>query len=229
MIRAIAIDDEPPALEIIEAFCASLPEIKLEKCFFKPNEALNYIAKFPVDLVFLDIQMSSITGIELCKKLSPNVMVIFTTAYQNYAVEGFNLNAIDYIVKPFSQERFQKAVEKAQEYYQYKLASERNESYLFIRADFQLHKIKFADITYIESLADYIKIYIHQSKPIVTRMTMKFILNKLPEKDFVRISRYFIISIMKIDRITQKSVSIDGKQLEIGNKYAKEFLQKLKN
>lgn len=229
MIRAIAIDDEPPALDIIEEFCKKNDEIQLEKCFFKPTEALHYLNKFPTDLIFLDIQMSSMSGLELCRKLDPNIMVIFTTAFQHFAAEGFNLNAVDYLVKPFSLERFNQACQKAVDYYQYKLASEKNESHLFIRADFQLHKIKFTDILFIESLADYVKIHLRNSKPIVTRMTMKSILNKLPEKDFARISRYYIISMASIERVNQRTVIIQHLSLDIGNKYFKEFYAKIKD
>ncbi len=228
MIRAIAIDDEPPALDIIEDFCHKIDDIQLEKCFFKPTEALHYLNKFPIDLIFLDIQMSSMTGIELCKKLDPNIMVIFTTAFQHFAAEGFDLNAVDYLVKPFSFERFNQACQKAQDFYQYKLASEKNESHLFIRADFQLYKIKFTDIVFVESLADYVKIHLVNAKPIVTRMTMKYILSKLPEKEFSRISRYYIISMSKIERINQRTVEIQHLSLDIGNKYFKDFYTKIK-
>ncbi len=119
MIKAIAIDDEPLALKIIENFCMDAPNIQLEKTFSKPTDALKYINNFPVDLLFLDIQMPSISGIDFYKNLNQDMMVIFTTAYSEYAVDGFNLNAIDFLLKPFTMERFLQAVNKAEDFYSY--------------------------------------------------------------------------------------------------------------
>ncbi len=119
MIRAIAIDDEPLALTVIESFCQQTDKIQLVKTFLKPNDAQKYIENFPVDLIFLDIQMPSVSGIDFFKNLNRDVMVIFTTAYSEYAIEGFNLNAIDYLLKPFTLDRFQQAVHKAVEYFNF--------------------------------------------------------------------------------------------------------------
>ena len=150
MIKAIALDDEPLALNIIENFCQQSDNIQLEKTFSKPIDAIKYINNFPVDLIFLDIQMPSISGIDLFKSLEKEVMVIFTTAYSEYAVEGFNLNAIDFLLKPFTIERFQQAVGKANEYYNYINTNETTKQpYLFIRADYSLVKIKLSDIIYL--------------------------------------------------------------------------------
>ena len=157
MIKAIAIDDEPPALKVIESFCSQAENIELEKTFTSPNEALKYLRKFPVDLIFLDINMPSITGIDFYKSLERETMVIFTTAYSEYAVEGFNLNAVDYLLKPFTQERFQQAIKKANDFYSYsrQVPGTINQS-LYIRADYSLIKINYEDIVLIESLDDYL-------------------------------------------------------------------------
>ena len=163
MIKAIAIDDEPLALKVIQSFCNNYEDIELEKTFTQPSEALKYLRKYPCDLVFLDIQMPSITGISFVKVLQQNTMVIFTTAYSEYAAEGFELNAIDYILKPFNQKRFEQAINKAKEYYNYIHKKESQiEKDIFIRADYSLKKIPIAEILYIEGLADYLKVHIKE-------------------------------------------------------------------
>jgi DNA-binding LytR/AlgR family response regulator len=180
MITAIAIDDEPPALKVIETLCAAFDFITLQKTFTRTDEALKHLRKYPVDLLFLDIQMPSLSGIDLYKSIEQQTMVIFTTAFSEYAVEGFNLNAVDYLLKPFTPERFAQAVNKAAEYIRYTRQHNTPESeYLFIRADYNLYKITITDIDYIEGLDDYIRIHLQQQKPVVARMTMKHILEKL--------------------------------------------------
>ena len=161
MINAIAIDDEPLALTVIESLCRKNENINLHKTFTQPNEALKYLHKYPVDLIFCDIHMPAMTGINLVKSLRQKTMVIFTTAFSQYAAVSYELNAIDYLLKPINQKRFTQAITKAQEYLDYinrKDSSE--EKNLFVRADFSLVKIPLDDILYIEGLADYLKIYI---------------------------------------------------------------------
>ena len=164
MIHAIAVDDELPALSLLENFCKRVDFIELQKVFNKPNEALRYLQQFPVDLIFLDINMPALTGIDLYKSIRQNTMVIFTTAYSEYAVEGFNLNAVDYLLKPFTFERFMQAVNKAKT--AAKIADDQKEKYLFIRADYSLIKIVTEDILFIEGLDDYLKIHIQNDKPV---------------------------------------------------------------
>lgn len=155
MISAIALDDEPPALKVIESFCGQTDSIELVKSFTQPNEALKHLRKFPVDLLFLDIQMPSMSGIDFYKSLNQETMVIFTTAHSQFALEGFNLNAIDYLLKPFSIQRFQQAVAKANDFYNYTHQMDKIQNqYLFIRADYKLMKISISDILFIEGLND---------------------------------------------------------------------------
>lgn len=229
MINAIAIDDEPPALKIVENFCSKIETIELTKTFTQPAEALKYIKKFPVDLLFLDINMPSISGIDLYKSVEQNTMVIFTTAYSEFAVEGFNLNAVDYLLKPFTFERFNQAVNKAVEYYNYtNHLPKEEEKFLFIRADYTLNKIPIADILYIEGLDDYIKIYIKNSKTIVARMTMKSMLEKLPASEFIRVHRSFIVPLNKIDGIRNKTIAIAENNIPIGSSYEINFFERFK-
>ena len=225
MIKAIAIDDELPALKIIENFCEKTGLIELQKTFSMPNEALKHLSKFPTDLLFLDINMPSISGIDLYKSIEQNTMVIFTTAYSEFAVEGFNLNAIDFLLKPFTYERFLKAVNKAKDNYGAAGTLEKNmEQYLFVRADYSLIKIAINDIVLIEGLDDYLKIHLlNNPKPIVTRMTMKGIMEKLSSTEFIRVHRSFIIPFGKIENVRKKMISIAGKEIPIGASYEADF------
>lgn len=229
MISAIAIDDEIPALCVIENFCSKIPFIRLEKTFNKPNEALKYAGKFPLDLLFLDINMPAVTGIEFYKSVGQSTMVIFTTAYSEYAVEGFNLSAVDYLLKPFTFERFEQAVNKAYEYfnYQHQKASDKTK-FLFIRADYSLHKIAIDDLLFVEGLDDYLKIHIQNSKPLVARMTIKTMLEKLPQKDFVRVHRSYIVPFKRIDSVRNKMINLAGEEIPIGASYEKNFLERFK-
>jgi DNA-binding LytR/AlgR family response regulator len=229
MIKAVAIDDEPIAIKVIENFCNSLDFIELDKTFNNPKEGLKYLNKFPADLLFLDIDMPFMNGIDLYKQLKQDTMVIFITARADYAVEGFNLSAVDYLVKPFTFDRFQQAVKKATDLlnFQKQNTNTVDTKNLFIRADFSLIKIVISDILYIEGLDDYLKIHIQNQKPLVARMTMKAMLEKLPAKDFVRIHRSFIISVDKVERIKTKAIVVAGKELPIGQSYEAEALKKL--
>lgn len=225
MIKAIAIDDELPALKIIENFCEKTGLIELQKTFSMPNEALKHLSKFPTDLLFLDINMPAMSGIELYKSIEQNTMVIFTTAYSEFAVEGFNLNAIDYLLKPYTYERFLQAVNKANDNFGATSSTEKSmEQYLFVRADYSLIKIAINEIVLIEGLDDYLKIHLHNNpKPIVTRMTMKNIMEKLSSKEFIRVHRSFIIPFSKIENVRKKIITISGKEIPIGSSYEADF------
>ncbi|WP_343696118.1 LytTR family DNA-binding domain-containing protein [Flavobacterium sp.] len=226
MIKAIALDDEPLALEILQSLCDTIDYIELKKTFTKSDEAFKYLKKYPVDLLFLDINMPSISGLDFYKKLPHKTMVIFTTAYSEFAVEGFTLSATDYLLKPISLSRFQQAVEKA--YSQWKLQNQNIEQqYLFIRADYSLIKILFSDILYIEGLDDYVKIHIQNQKTVVARMTLKAILQKLPETEFIRVHRSFIIPISKISKIRNKVIYIGQAEIPISASYEEPFLKLL--
>jgi DNA-binding LytR/AlgR family response regulator len=224
MIKAIAIDDELPALQIIENFCQRSGLIELQKTFSKPNEALKHLRKFPTDLLFLDINMPAMSGIELYKSVEQNTMVIFTTAYSEFAVEGFNLNAVDYLLKPYTYDRFLQAVNKAKELSSAPQTAEKNlDQFLFVRADYSLVKIAVKDIMLIEGLDDYLKIHLETGKNVVTRMTMKGILEKLPATDFIRVHRSFIIPIHKVETVRKKIIYVSGKEIPIGSSYEDEF------
>jgi len=229
MISCIAIDDEPPALKVIESFCEQVNFLDLKKTFTSPTEAIHYLNNYPVDLLFLDINMPSISGIEVFKKLKQPAMVIFTTAHGEYAVEGFNLNAIDFLLKPFSFERFHQSVKKAFDFYN--LTQQNNnvvEQFIYIRADYSLNKIKIDDISLIEGLDDYLKIHINNGKNIVARITMKGILEKLPASKFMRVHRSFIVPLDKITSVRKKVIYLNQTEVPIGNSYEEDFFNSIK-
>ncbi|UKJ06504.1 LytR/AlgR family response regulator transcription factor [Solitalea lacus] len=230
MITAIAIDDELPALKVIEVFCSKVDFIDLQKTFNKPNEALKHLRKFPIDLVFVDINMPSLNGIDFYKSVEQNTMAIFTTAYSEYAVEGFNLSAVDYLLKPFTFDRFEQAVNKANEYYYYKnQISSTKIKYIFIRADYSLLKLDISEILFIEGLDDYLKIHIANGRPIVTRMTFKSILEKLPLNEFVRVHRSFAVPVNKMNSIRNKTITINNQEIPIGSSYEETVNKLLKH
>lgn len=226
MMKAIALDDEPLALEVLQNFCDGMESVTLQKTFTRSEEAFKYLKKYPVDLLFLDINMPSISGLDFYKKLPHKTMVIFTTAYSEYAVEGFTLSATDYLLKPFSFARFQQAIEKA--FLQWKLQNQIPEQqYLFIRADYSLIKILFSDILFIEGLDDYLKIHIQNQKTIVARMTLKALLQKLPVTEFVRVHRSFIVPISKIEKVRNKIIYINQEEIPVSASYETAFFTML--
>ncbi|MCB9426717.1 MAG: response regulator transcription factor [Flavobacteriales bacterium] len=220
MIRAIAIDDEHLALKIVSHFCEKLDTVVLEKTFTKQSEALQYIHNFPVDLIFLDIQMPNKNGMEFYKMLDQDIPVIFTTAYSEYAVEGFNVSATDYLLKPFSFERFEEAVNKVVKELELKNNSLAH-NHIMIRADYKLHRVDLDNIVFIEGLDDYIQIHLKDKSKLVTRMSMKTILEQLPDAMFVRVHRSYIVAVNKVVSIQNKSVKIDQYLLPIGDTYKK--------
>lgn len=222
MIKAIAIDDEPLALEVIKAFCSKVDFVDLQHTFTNLSTANKYLKENTVDLLFLDIRMPAMSGVNFYRSLQEKLMVIFTTAYAEYAVEGFDLSAIDYLLKPIEFERFQQAVEKAKEYYQYKLEGVKHH-YLFIKADYSIHKINTVDILYIESLDNYIKLHLVDGKPILTRMSMKSILEELPQDEFLRVHRSYIVPFSKISAMRNKVLYLDNMEIPVGTNYVDEI------
>ncbi len=227
MINCIALDDEPLALEVIQLFCEKLPFLHLYKTFTNSAEALRYLQKHSIDLIFLDVQMPAMNGIAFAKKIAnPSTMIIFTTAHAEYAWQGFELNAIDFLLKPIQQKRFEQASQKAKEYFEFlhQRTTQMNNA-LYVRAEYSLVKIPFVDILYLETMDDYIKIHQLGKPPLLTLMSMKKVLEKLPPEDFVRIHRSYIIPLNKIESVRAKSVFLGVTELPIGTSYEKEFFQ----
>ena len=213
-------------MQLVQEYCAKISFLKLEKTFTNTDEAIAFMQSNPVDLLFLDIQMPDITGIQFYKGLSEKPPVIFTTAYKDFAVEGFNVDAVDYLLKPFEYDRFLKACYKAKEYIEFLSSQEVQLNSLFIKVNYEIMKINLKDIDLIEALDDYIKIYI-KPNPVLTLMTLKSIQEKLPPRDFVRIHRSFIIPIAKIEKFSKSKVWIAGKEIPIGSSYSSVYDQLL--
>ncbi len=221
MIKAIAIDDEPLALQIIDVYCNSIDSITLEKTFTNLQNAKKYLNKFPVDVVFLDIEMPKTNGIDFYRSLSQEVKVVFTTAFDQYAVEGFNVNATDYLLKPFSLERFTEAVDRIKKAKTVETENTAENTHLSIRANYKLNRIPLENILYLEAMDDYVKIHIENEKTIVARATMKGILEKLPASQFVRIHKSYIVPIAKIKNASPTEVTVNNIIFPIGNSYKK--------
>jgi DNA-binding LytR/AlgR family response regulator len=238
MINVIIVDDEPLAQDVLETYIDKIPELNLiKKCnnAFEANDALK---NNDIDLMFLDIQMPQLTGIDFLKTLSKPPLVIFTTAYPNYAIEGFELDALDYLLKPISVDRFMKAANKAidQVGLQQKDSASASPSpsdtapkqdYFFVKADKKLVKVNFKEIIYIEGLKDYVIIRMDSSR-VITLQTMKSLEHKLPDGQFMRIHRSYIVNVEKINAIIGNMVEVmeknQAKHLPIGKNYREELL-----
>jgi two-component system LytT family response regulator len=225
MLRCIAIDDEDLALELLEDYILRVPYLQLVAKSDDPLEAVNIIQEERIDLVFLDIQMPGLNGLQLIETLSNNPMCILVTAYSQYALDGFNLNVIDYLVKPVPFDRFLKACNKARELYQLKNKTtdtfkDSEADYFFINADYSHIKVNYSDILWVEGLKDYIKIHLESTpKPIVARISMKSIEELLPSSKFLRIQKSYIVSKTRITAVKKNSVFIGSEELSIGDNY----------
>jgi len=232
MLRCIAIDDEPLALELLEDNISKVPFLKLVASCENPLEAMKVMQEHSVDLVFLDIQMPGLTGLQFIQSLAQKPLFILLTAYEKYALEGFNLDVVDYLVKPVALERFIKACNKALELHQLKNKSANASAsppadYIFVNSDYSLLKVVVADITWVEGYKDYIKIHLRNAtSPIVTRMSMKTVEELLPAATFIRIHKSYIVSIASITAIRKNSVFLGKLELTVGDNY-RDSLQNL--
>jgi two-component system, LytTR family, response regulator len=231
-IRCLIVDDEPPAREIIRHYAVQVPGLEIAGEFDNAIQVFAFLQTQPVDLVFLDIHMPQLKGNDFVKVLSSPPRIIFTTAYPEYALEGFELNAVDYLVKPIRFERFLKAVQKAFSLDGSKpiklpiVEEKKNESFIYVRADRKMVKVLLDDIGYIESMKDYIKI-VTGAGTVITKQSISAIEAMLPEPDFVRVHRSFIISTKKVKSFTSEMVEIDKKEIPIGKLYRNEVLKLL--
>lgn len=240
MINVIIVDDEPLALDVLETYIEKLPDLNLVKKCNNALEANEALKSNDIDLMFLDIQMPQLTGIDFLRTLANPPKVIFTTAYANYAVEGFELNAVDYLLKPISLDRFMKAVNKAQEQLSMEkrdaagagtnneAAGEDGSDFIFVKADKKLIKVNYEDIVYIEGLKDYVIIRMNNGR-VITLQTMKSLEEKLPPLLFKRIHRSYIVGIKKIKAVIGNMVEVieknQPKHLPIGKNYREELLE----
>lgn len=220
-MNCIAIDDEPMALEVIKAYCDQLDGINLCETFTQLSKAEAYLKRFPVDLIFLDIQMPDKNGIEFYKSIEQDIMVVFTTAYSNYAVEGFNVSAVDYLLKPIVPERFKEACDKATNFKAYLESS--GQTALYVRSEYALVKIDYAAILYCETMDDYIKIHLENGEVVLTIMSMKKMYEKLPKDQFVRVHRSYVVPIKRVKKVRSRTILLENAEIPIGKSYVKSF------
>ena len=218
-IKCIIIDDEPLAVELVKKHASENPDLAVSLATTEVFEAIDFLKTEKVDLIFTDIQMPDLTGIQLMKVLDNSQKFIITTAYTDYALESFNFHVVDYILKPITKERFNQAIEKYKNLFQSKQTQ--NNTYLFVKSEGRQVKINFTDLLYVEGLKDYIRLYMKTEKIMILE-TMKSFENKLPE-NFKRIHRSFIINLDYLSSIEGNSVYINQKILPIGETYRKEM------
>ncbi len=235
-MKFLIVDDEPLAQQVIEQYAEDIPTIdiigKCESAF----DAMEFLYNNEVDLLFLDINMPKLSGMDFLKSLKNPPIVIVTTAYRDYAVESYDLDVVDYLKKPFSFERFYKAIQKAQEKFKfsqkmYKTAVSANqqpkeEDYIFVKADGKIHKVDYNSILFIEAFGDYVKIFTIDSK-VLSSQTMKTMEDILPKNMFIRVHRSYIISIDKINSITGNTVQIKDHEIPVGKSYRSSFFKKI--
>ena len=221
-LKCIAIDDEPLALELIKQYVDRVPELQLVQTFDDAITGGEFLRANTVDLLFIDINMPDITGIELVRSLKNKPATIFTTAYKKFAFEGFELEAVDYLLKPISFERFLKAVKRVIDFHAVKNSAKENAGeHFFVRSEYRMVKIELDEIDYIEGLEDYIKIHFTNVKPVLTLMTLKAVLEKLPEEKFKRIHRSYIIPVNKVQSILNRKLTLtNGTELPVSDSYA---------
>jgi two-component system, LytTR family, response regulator LytT len=228
MINTIAIDDEPLALKLVTGYIEKTPGLKLAGSFDNPIDASEFIADNYIDLIFIDIQMPDLTGIEFTRLIEKGPKVIFTTAYEKYALEGYKLDIVDYLLKPFSYEEFLTAVQKALKLikleHQVPDKVETNNEFLFLKSDYKIKRINFNDILYIEGLKDYVKVFTNNTaKPILSLTSLKNLESKLPEQRFMRVHRSFIVNLEKVDTIERSRIIFGKEYIPVSDQYKEKF------
>ncbi len=227
-IRTIAIDDEPLALRLVTDYIKKTPFLELVGEFDNPLDAIEFLNQEVVDLIFLDIQMPDLTGVEFARVLKEGPKIIFTTAYENYALESYKLDAVDYILKPFNYEEFLKAAQKAKKLFELEEAAlptlEPGKEFLFLKSEYKIRRINFNDILYIEGLKDYVKVYLQgEIKPIMSLNTVKSLVEKLPSDRFMRVHRSYIVNLQKIETIERSRIVFGKTYIPVSDQYKEAF------
>jgi len=234
-ITCVIVDDEPMALNLVESYVEKTPFLALKRKCNSAIEAMEFIKNEAVDLLFLDIQMPDLTGLEFSKMLPKNTRVIFTTAFDQYALEGFKVEALDYLLKPFDYAEFLAAANKARTWFelvkgkQQSLLSEEKE-FLFVKSEYKQLRIKLDDVLYFEGLKDYIKIWLKNNpKPVLTLMSLKSLEQELPETQFMRVHRSFIVSLNNVDVVERSQILINNQRITVSEQYKPKFLEFINN
>ncbi|HOB85215.1 MAG TPA: LytTR family DNA-binding domain-containing protein [Bacteroidales bacterium] len=232
MINVIAIDDEPLALQLVTGYIEKTPSLKLIGSFDNPVDASDFLRDNHVDIIFLDIQMPDLSGIEFSRIIGKGPKIIFTTAFEKYAIEGYKLEVVDYLLKPFSYEEFLAAVNKAVRLIKLEDKAlqkvEANDEFLFLKSDYKIKRINFNDILFIEGLKDYVKVHIQNNpRPLLSLSTLKQIETKLPAGKFMRVHRSFIVNLDKIDTIERSRIVFGKTYIPVSDQYKDKFQEYL--
>jgi len=227
-LRTIALDDEPLALKLVTGYIRKTSFLELVGEFDNPLDAIDFLSEDLVDLIILDIQMPDLSGIEFTKVLQDPPKIILTTAFEKYAVEGFKLNAVDYLLKPFSYQEFLAAVQKAKKQIDLEQAAlpslNANNQFLFLKSEYKIRRIKFDEILYIEGLKDYVKVYLEtEAKPIMSINSVKSLEQKLPADRFMRVHRSYIVNLDKIDLIERSRIVFGKIYIPVSDQYKEKF------
>jgi len=227
MITCIAIDDEPKALEVLKRYCEKTSLVSLKETFREPVKAIEFLQREKVDLIFLDISMPDISGLQLVQTLSPGPLIIFTTAYRNYAVESYDVNALDFLLKPIAFERFMVAINKATAAILPKNATvTEDEATVLIKSGPQAYRVKLADILYLEKDRNYLTVHV-KDKQILIRENMSDIFDLVPASGFVRVHKSFVVAIRHITMIEMHQLTINGEKIPIGVTYRESLRARL--
>ncbi|MEQ9442132.1 MAG: LytTR family DNA-binding domain-containing protein [Cyclobacteriaceae bacterium] len=236
MIKCIAVDDEPLALNLVRGYIEKVPFLELVASCESAYEAMSLLKDQKVDLMLLDINMPDLSGIQFIKTLTHPPAVILTTAYEQYALEGYELNVLDYLLKPFSFERFLKAINKVSQLHNLSSttpshepalsAPDTSDDYMLVRVEHNIIKVNLDEIYYIEGYKDYVKIFTTADKPLLTIKSMKTVEDMLLDKGFIRVHRSFIVALKKIDSLRNNRLMIKGKNIPVGEKYREHFFER---
>ncbi|WP_199269867.1 LytR/AlgR family response regulator transcription factor [Algibacter sp. L1A34] len=229
-ITCVIVDDEPMALNLVESYVKKTPFLELKQKCSSAIEAMEFIKERPVDLLFLDIQMPDLTGLEFSKMLPKETRVIFTTAFDQYALDGFKVEALDYLLKPFDYAEFLAAANKANTWFSLVKGKQQNtvseeKEFLFVKSEYKQLRIKLADVLYFEGLKDYIKIWIKDNpKAILTLMSLKSLQEELPDTQFMRVHRSFIVALKNIEVVERSQIIINKQRITVSEQYKSTFL-----
>lgn len=223
-LKCLIIDDEPLAIELLKSYVEKTPFLELSGTFDNALSAIDTINKNNIDILFLDINMPQISGLEFSKTLPPSLKIIFTTAYDQYAIEGFRLNALDYLLKPINYTEFLQAANKALEWF--KLLENNQSTSIFIKSGYRIEKIEFKDILYIENQKDYVKFHLDGTKePVSSLMSMQSLEEKLPDKLFMRVHRSFIVNLDKVKTIERNCIVFGKEYIPVSESYKSKFME----
>lgn len=229
-MNCIIVDDEPLAREAIELLVKDIPFLKLTGSFNNAASAARFMEKSLVDLIFLDIQMPGITGLEFAKTISKRTLIIFTTAYSEYALDSYEVDATDYLIKPVDPARFKKAVDKALSYHSLLLQEEKeniepsDDEYFFVKSERKYFKVNFEDILFVEGLKDYVILQLNEQR-IITHISLKAISELLPKRLFLRVNKSYIVNTEKIEAFDNNDLFIKSYEIAIGSSYREQFFE----